>query len=227
MISSSTTRMATPLAPAVPSPGRPRGRRLDRDPSRRRAHRPGPRASRARSSPTTTRLRQCEGCVPLWPCAVPYSGQLNTRRHLDSRRALARGTLSMATWTQRTRFAVNSTQTVNTDPGRRRSPDQCARRRQVRPDDAASAIELQVGRAIREHARPEPLDGPATFPSETELLRQYLQETTSTASDRERPAPAIVATLRRPQRRGLRRERYRNFCAPRRSDKITNSQHAV
>ena len=109
--------------------------------------------------------------------AVPYSGQLNPDGHTDHVGAWPAdayyGDMD-GTWTD---HVVNFTQTLNTDAAD-------AARISNRPGDGKfdqttlpSAVELQVGRVDLAHMPGRSTwDGPASFPSETELLRNYLNK---------------------------------------------------
>ncbi|HXT40384.1 MAG TPA: Ig-like domain-containing protein, partial [Candidatus Angelobacter sp.] len=108
---------------------------------------------------------------------VPYSGQLNPDGHPDHVGAwpadVYYGDMD-GNWTDN---SVNYTQTVNTDPA------DAARLTNV-PGDGKfdqtaipSAVELQVGRVDLANMPGRLVwGGPATFPSEQELLRQYLNK---------------------------------------------------
>ena len=106
---------------------------------------------------------------------VPYSGQLNPDGHPDHVGAwpsdVFYGDMD-GNWTDST---INYTQTVNTNPAD-------AARLTNRPGDGKfdqstlpSAVELQVGRVdLANLPGRTTWGGPATFPDELELLRQYL-----------------------------------------------------
>ncbi|MBI3885758.1 MAG: glycoside hydrolase family 9 protein [Opitutae bacterium] len=106
---------------------------------------------------------------------VPYSGQLNPDGHPDHVGAWPADAFygdMDGNWTD---SSVNFTQSVNTDPAD-------AARLTNKPGDGKydqttlpSAIELQVGRVdLANLPGRTTWGGPATFPSELELLRQYL-----------------------------------------------------
>lgn len=108
---------------------------------------------------------------------VPYSGQLNPDGHPDHIGAWPAdayyGDMD-GTWTD---VSVNYTQTINVDPAD-------AARMSNRPGDGKfdqitlpSPVELQVGRVdLANMPGRTAADGPGSFPSEIELLRQYLDK---------------------------------------------------
>ncbi len=122
------------------------------------------------ADPTNVKSVFLFGHVP-----VPYSGQLNPDGHPDHVGAWPAdafyGNMN-GTWTDST---VNYTQTVNTDPAD-------AARLTNKPGDGKfdqttipGTVELQVGRVdLANLPGRTTWGGPATFPSELELLRQYL-----------------------------------------------------
>ncbi len=108
---------------------------------------------------------------------VPYSGQLNPDGHPDHVGAwpadVYYGDMD-GNWTD---SSVNYTQTVNTDPADRARLSNIPGDGKFDQTTIPSAVELQVGRVDLANM-PGRLTwgGPATFPSELELLRQYLNK---------------------------------------------------
>ncbi len=108
---------------------------------------------------------------------VPYSGQLNPDGHPDHIGAWPADVYYGDVDNDWTDNSVNYTQTVNTDPA------DAARLTNVPGDgkfdqtDIPSNVELQVGRVdLANMPGRVTWGGPATFPSETELLRKYLNK---------------------------------------------------
>jgi hypothetical protein len=108
---------------------------------------------------------------------VPYSGQLNPDGHPDHVGAWPADVYYGDVDDDWTDNSVNYVQTLNTDPA------DAARITNVPGDgkfdqtDIPSNVELQVGRVdLSNMAGRLSWGGPATFPSETELLRKYLNK---------------------------------------------------
>ena len=108
---------------------------------------------------------------------VPYSGQLNPDGHPDHVGAwpadVYYGDMD-GTWTD---TSVNFTQTVNTDPADAARLSNLAGDGKFDQTTIPSAVELQVGRVDLANMPGRLVwGGPASFPSEQELLRQYLNK---------------------------------------------------